>query len=177
MTIPMYKQTNIKGCSLYKGINGVFPAKPCALDCVINSPTITFASTDVSLMGTYSAPDVTRIENCQLTVEVEANSPDTRPLFSAGLQEWMIVSITGMINAVTRLEEVVRYTIFATGSLAEIPSVELSPGSEGKITLTMNCMSYKKIDQNNVVIDHIDRINRTVIIGGEDFSTPINQLL
>ena len=177
MPITNYKQTSIKGCSLYKGLNGEFPSVPCAIDVTINSPTITFASTDIAMMGTYSYPDVTRIDNCQLTVEVEAGSPDVRQLFSAELQEWRVISLSSVLNVHTGLEEIVKYTYFAKGHLTEIPSVEISPGSEGKITLTLNCLFYKKIDGDGKVIDLIDRLARTVVIGGNDFSSKINLML
>ena len=140
-------------------------------------PTITFASTDIAMMGTYSYPDVTRIDNCQLTVEVEAGSPDVRQLFSAELQEWRVISLSSVLNVHTGLEEIVKYTYFAKGHLTEIPSVEISPGSEGKITLTLNCLFYKKIDGDGKVIDLIDRLARTVVIGGNDFSSKINLML
>ena len=170
MAVSNSKFVGIKGCAVYRCENDVpITSAPQVDNVTITVPEITFNTVDVNIMGTVSIPDMTSLDNIQLSVNIPVDNPDAAELMQVGLQNWRISYVVSNVNN-QGVETITPCSIYATGFVTGIPNAEISKGGDGTADVTMNLMRFKKYTGERVDID-IDRSTGTLIIKGVNYNT------
>lgn len=170
MATSLTKFVGIKGCAVYRLIDGVPMTETPQVDNItISVPEITFGTTDVNMMGVVSIPDTTSIDNITLSVNIPIDNPDARHLMAVGLQEWKITYVVSNVSS-QGLETLTPCAIYARGWVNNIPNAEISKGGEGTADVSMNLMGFKKVVGTDVLFD-IDRSAGKLIINGINYNT------
>lgn len=173
-SIPSY--TAVKGCTIYPMEDGVASQEPAAVDVEITLPSIEFGTTDINQMGTVSVPNQTSVDNIQVSVNVPADSQNSRTLFKKGLAQWKICWVCEVVDP-AGLVDVEGWSVYCAGYIVSIPEGTKNPGSENSGAVNMNCVFYKKVRADGFVAYDIDRRSNKLVINGIDFRSEINALL
>lgn len=175
MSTQKYKSLPIKGAAIWAlNENGEpISSTPQADNVPITLPSIDFGTTDVNILGTVSVPDFTRLENFQVTVDINVDNPDSKPLKKIGRQSWKITYCNAFIDSATCLETLQGIVVYCNGFVGGIPNAEVNQGAENTATITMNCMSFKKQTQDGVIECDIDRSAGKIEIDGVNYTESV----
>lgn len=178
MSTQIHKSLPIKGAAIWACTEDWTPVSetPQADNVPITIPSIEFGTTDVPIMGTVSVPDFTRLDNFQLTADINVDNPDSKPLKRIGQQKWKVTYCTACINSATGLEELQGFVIYASGYVGGVPASEVNQGAENTATITMNCTSFKKQTIEGVIEQNIDRFAGKIEIDGVNYTSSIGAL-
>lgn len=176
VTIPQY--TTVKGCAIYRlDANGKPVSKePAAMDIDITIGEQSHPSTDISMMGTVSVPDQTRLDNFTITANINCDASEAAALNGPGLIGWEIKWVDEVVDP-SGLPDVIGWTVTAYGYIASTPEAMKNAGSENKGDITMNVVSFQKQNSKNEIVCDIDRSQNRLIRNGVDYREKVNQLL
>lgn len=178
MSVAVVKSLGIKGCAVYKYINGVVAATPSVDNVAISLPSIELETTTINLMGNLDVPDVSRIGNLQLTVTVPLDVKEAMDLAELGKSvKWLIKWCSMEYKSTTGEMTPKSFSVEATGLITSIPNAEVNAGAENTGTITMNLIAYRKVNNtDNIVAFEIDRGKGIFKINGDDLMDQFSAL-
>lgn len=176
--IALTKSLGVKGCAIYALSDAGKPLSntPIADNVSITLPAIELETNSINLMGTFDVPDVSRLGNMQLTVNVPLDVAASQELFTIGrLARWQITWCSQEYDSITGITAIKSYLVTATGFVTSIPNAEVNQGAENTGDVTMNLVTYSKIcTTDRKLIFAIDRGKGKFIINGEDIYAKFN---
>lgn len=175
MSVALVKSLGVKGCAVWKlDESGAPGASPNVDNVSVTLPSIELESTTINLMGSLDVPDISRIGNLQLSVNIPLDVSSAMDLLELGKSvSWLITWVSMEYDSVTGVTAPKAYNVIATGFVTSIPNAEVNAGSENTGDITMNLVSYvKTCVTDNKVQFAIDRgkgifsVNGVDLIGG-----------
>lgn len=160
MSVAIKKSLGVKGCAIWRvDENGSVGQNPNADNVSIQLPSIELETTTINLMGSLDVPDISRIGNLQLVVTVPVDVPESMELVELGKSvSWLITYCTMEYNSVTGETLPKSYSVNATGFITSVPNAEVNSGAENTSDITMNMISYKKVNNTDHITEfEIDR--------------------
>lgn len=160
MSLAIVKSLGVKGCAVWKiKEDGTTEQYPNVDNVSVQLPSVEFETTTINLMGGLDVPDMSRVGNLQLTVNVPVDVPDSMALIELGKSvSWLITYCSQEYDSVTGATTPKAYTITATGFISSIPNAEINAGAENTGDITMNLIAYKKINTTDRITEfEIDR--------------------
>lgn len=171
------KSLTINGCAVYKlDANGRASINPNIDNTTISLPAISFESTDIALMGTYSVVDYSRVQQMEISVNIPVDNSDALDLCTPGVQNWKITWCSSVFDSQSGVTIPKGFIIYARGLINNIPNAEISTGGENKADVTMSVISIKKVDLDGKVYYNIDRSKNVVEYNGVNYSGRVNRL-
>ena len=171
MSVSIVKSLGIRGCAVWKLDDNGTPGQYPNVDNVsVTLPSIELESSSLQLMGTLDVPDLSRIGNLQLSANIPLDVPSAMELLEMGkVVKWLITWCSQEYNSVTGETTPKSFTVEASGFITSIPNAEVNAGAENTGDITMNLISYKKINgTDNKVQFEIDRGKGIFNILGND---------
>lgn len=185
MLTTINKYTQIKGVTIYRCTsaeagalpnNWIVSPAPAAIDVDITLPEQSHPTTDIQMMGSISIPDQTRIDNMQLTVNINTDSLEASALSGAGIVYWKICWVDEVVDPSGNLS-LLGWTVYASGYIGAQPESAKNAGSENTGDLSMNVVSIKKQNSNGYVAYDINRLTNRLERGGINYRAALNALL
>ena len=171
MSLALVKSLGVKGCAVWKlDENGATGQNPNVDNVAVTLPSIELETTTINLMGSMDVPDLSRVGNLQLTVNVPLDVPEAMELCELGKTvSWLVTWCSQEYNSVTGETTPKAYSVNATGFISAIPNAEVNAGAENKDDITMNRISYKKTNITDKTIPfEIDRGKGIFRLNGKD---------
>ena len=171
MSIALKKSTGVKGVAVWKlDENGQPGQNPNVDNVAVTLPSIELETTTISMMGSLDVPDLSRVGNLQLTVNVPLDVPEAMELCELGKTvSWLVTWCSQEYNSVTGETTPKAYSVNATGFISAIPNAEVNAGAENTGDITMNLISYKKTNITDKTIPfEIDRGKGIFRLNGKD---------
>lgn len=160
MSVAIVKSLGVRGASVWKLDDNGTPGQSPNVDNVeITLPSIELETSSLQLMGTLDVPDLSRVGNLQLTVNVPLDVPSAMELLEMGkVVKWLITWCSQEYNSVTGETTPKSFTVEASGFITSIPNAAVNAGAENTGDITMNLISYKKTNKTDRVVQfEIDR--------------------
>lgn len=179
MSIAIKKSLGVKGCAVWKlDENGATGQNPNVDNVPVTLPAIELETTTINLMGSVDIPDLARIGNLQLTVNIPLDVPEAMELCELGKTvSWLITWCSQEYNAVTGETTPKAYSVNATGFVSAIPNAEVNAGAENTGDITMNLISYKKNNITDKTVPfEIDRGKGIFKVNGRDLYSQFSSL-
>lgn len=179
MSIAIKKSLGVKGCAVWKlDENGATGQNPNVDNVPVTLPSIELETTTINLMGSVDIPDLARIGNLQLTVNIPLDVPEAMELCELGKTvSWLITWCSQEYNAVTGETTPKAYSVNATGFVSAIPNAEVNAGAENTGDITMNLISYKKNNITDKTVPfEIDRGKGIFKVNGRDLYSQFSSL-
>lgn len=179
MSTAISKSLGVKGASVWKfDDNGNIGENPNVDNVSITLPSIEFETTSINLMGTLDVPDISRIGNLQLTVNVPLDVQSAMELCELGKTvKWLITWCTMIYDSISGATTPKSFKVEATGFITNIPNAEVNAGAENTGDITLNLIAYKKTNVSDQVIEfEIDRGKGIFKRNGEDLISKISSL-
>ena len=170
-SIPRY--TQVSGSSVYPAPDGQPTEMPAAIDCDVTLPTIGHPTTDVSMCGTYSVADQTRVDNLELSISCGTNREALELLKYESFIIRFVQQVETPENGTT---DYVQFTVYASGHVSSSGGSSLAIGGSPDGTITISCLRYRLL-QGDVELINIDRLAGKIMINGVDRRKKINSLL
>lgn len=171
MSVAIVKSLGVKGCAVWKlDDNGTPNQYPNVDNTEVNLPSIELETSSLQLMGTLDVPDLSRVGNLQLTVQVPLDVPSAMELLEMGkVVKWLITWCSQEYNSVTGETTPKSFTVEASGFVTSIPNSGVNPGADNTGTITMNLISYKKTNTTDRIVQfEIDRGKGIFNVLGKD---------
>ena len=171
MSLALVKSLGVKGCAVWKlDENGATGQNPNVDNVAVTLPSIELETTTINLMGSMDVPDLSRVGNLQLTVNVPLDVPEAMELCELGKTvSWLVTWCSQEYNSVTGETTPKAYSVNATGFISAIPNAEVNAGAENTGDITMNLISYKKTNITDKTIPfEIDRGKGIFRLNGKD---------
>ena len=171
MSLSVVKSLGVKGAAVWKlnddGSHGQYPNVD---NVAITLPSIELETSSLQLMGTLDVPDLSRVGNLQLTVNVPLDVPSAMELLEMGkVVKWMITWCSQEYDSVTGTTTPTSFTVMASGFITSIPNAEVNAGAENTGDITMNLISYKKTNTTDRIVQfEIDRGKGIFNVLGQD---------
>lgn len=170
-SIPRY--TQVSGSSVYPAPDGQPTETPAAIDCDVTLPTIGHPTTDVSMCGTYSVADQTRVDNLELSISCGTN----REALELLKHESFIIRFVQQVEDPEKgTTDYVQFTVYASGHVSSSGGSSLAIGGSPDGSITISCLRYRLL-QGDVELINIDRLAGKIMINGVDRRKKINSLL
>ena len=179
MSIAIQKSLGVKGAAVYKfDANGKVGQIPNVDNVSITLPSIELETSSLQLMGTLDVPDLSRVGNLQLTVNVPLDVPSAMELLEMGkVVKWLITWCSQEYNSVTGETTPKSFTVEASGFITSIPNAEVNAGAENTGDITMNLISYKKTNTTDRLVQfEIDRGKGIFNVLGKDLISQFTSL-
>ena len=179
MSVALVKSLGVKGAAVWKlDENGAVGSNPNVDNVSIQLPSIELETTTIQLLGSLDIPDLSRIGNLQLTVTVPLDVKEAMDLCELGKSvRWLITWASMEYNSITSETVAKSFTVEAAGFITSIPNAEVNAGAENTGDITMNLISYKKINNSdNIVAFEIDRGKGIFKLNGKDLINSISSL-
>lgn len=170
-SIPRY--TQVSGSSVYPAPDGQPTETPAAIDCDVTLPTIGHPTTDVSMCGTYSVADQTRVDNLELSISCGTNKEALELLKYESFIIRFVQQVENHENGTTDYEQ---FTVYASGHVSSSGGSSLAIGGSPDGNITISCLRYRLL-QGDVELINIDRLAGRIMINGVDKRARINSLL
>lgn len=165
----------IKGCSIYRVVDGVADEKPCAIDCTITPPAISFETATIQMMGSLTMPDQSRLGDMQLSITVPSNNENSINLSGKGLKSYAArwaQEVTDPSGAI----RVVGGVLYMSGYVTQVPESAKNPGGEGTADYNVSLVKYRTLIDGKEMYN-IDRSAGKLVINGEDYRSEVDELL
>ena len=165
----------IKGCSIYQVVDGVADEEPCAIDCTITPPAISFETATIQMMGSLTMPDQSRLQDLQLSITVPSNNVNSINLSGKGLKSYAArwaQEVTDPSGAV----RIISGVIYMSGYVTQVPESAKNPGGEGTSDYNVSLVKYRCLVDNEEMYN-IDRSAGKLVINGEDYRSEVDELL
>ena len=103
MSVAIVKSLGVRGAAVWKlDDNGTPGQYPNVDNVAITLPSIELETSSLQLMGTLDVPDLSRVGNLQLTVNVPLDIPSAMELLEMGkVVKWLITWCSQEYNSVT----------------------------------------------------------------------------
>lgn len=179
MSISIAKSLGIRGCAVWKvDDNGATGQYPNVDNTEVTLPSIELETSSLQLMGTLDVPDLSRVGNLQLTVNVPLDIPSAMELLEMGkVVKWLITWCSQEYNSVTGETTPKSFTVEASGFITSIPNAEVNAGAENTGAITMNLISYKKTNTTDRLVQfEIDRGKGIFNVLGKDLISQFTSL-
>lgn len=174
----MYQQIDIlgvvKGCTVYKMIDGVVEDKPCTIDAEVSLPQITHPSYTMQCMGDMELADQTRINAMTCGINCEPGVIQSK-LMGKGIQSY-VIRWAQEIKRADGTFELVPYVAYVSGIPREDVSATVRPGDATTGTLSIDTLKYR-LTAGDKEIRYVDRLAGILKINGEDYRAEINSML
>lgn len=171
MSLALVKSLGVKGCAVWKlDENGAAGQNPNVDNVAVTLPSIELESTTVNLMGSLDIPDLSRIGNLQLSVNIPLDIPEALELLELGKSvRWLITWCSQFYNSVTSETTPKAFTVEVSGFVTAIPNAEINAGAENTGDVTMNLISIKKTNVTDKIVEYeIDRGKGIFKVRGND---------
>ena len=171
MSIAITKSLGVRGCAVWKLDAGGKPGENPNVDNVaVTLPSIELESTTINLMGSLDVPDLSRIGNLQLTVNIPLDVPEALKLIELGKSvKWLITWCSQFYDSVTGATTPKAFNVEASGFVTAIPNAEINAGAENTGDVTMNLISIKKTNVTDKTVEYeIDRGKGIFRLHGDD---------
>lgn len=171
MSVAIVKSLGVKGCAVWKlDDNGTPNQYPNVDNTEVNLPSIDLETSSLQLMGTLDVPDLSRVGNLQLTVNVPLDVPSAMELLEIGkVVKWLITWCSQEYNSVTGETTPKSFTVEASGFVTSIPNAPVNAGAENTGVIAMNLISFKKTNTTDRIVQfEIDRGKGIFNVLGKD---------
>ena len=174
MSVAIVKSLGVRGAAVWKlDDNGTPGQYPNVDNVAITLPSIELETSSLQLMGTLDVPDLSRVGNLQLTVNVPLDVPSAM----GKVVKWLITWCSQEYNSVTGETTPKSFTVEASGFITSIPNAEVNAGAENTGDITMNLISYKKTNTTDRLVQfEIDRGKGIFNVLGKDLISQFTSL-
>lgn len=179
MSIAITKSLGVRGCAVWKLDAEGHPGENPNVDNVaVTLPSIELESTTINLMGSLDVPDVSRIGNLQLSVNIPLDVPKALELIELGKSvQWHITWCSQFYDSTTGATTPKAFRVEASGFVTSIPNAEINAGAENTGDVTMNLIAIKKINATDNKVEYeIDRGKGIFMVGDTDMIGGISSL-
>lgn len=179
MSIAITKSLGVRGCAVWKlGADGKPGENPNVDNVAVTLPSIELESTTIQLMGSLDVPDVSRIGNLQLSVNIPLDVPKALELIELGKSvQWHITWCSQFYDSITGATTPKAFRVEVSGFVTSIPNAEINAGAENTGDVTMNLISIKKINATDNKVEYeIDRGKGIFMVGDTDMIGGISSL-
>jgi phage tail tube protein FII len=164
----------VKGCSIYKMIDGVVEGKPVAIDAEVSLPQITHPTYTMQCMGDMELADQTRVNPMTLGINCEPSIIQSK-LMGKGVQSY-VIRWAQEVKRANGIFELIPYIVYVSGIPREDVSATVRPGEGTTGTLNIDVVKYRLVE-NGQELRYIDRVAGILKINGEDFRAEIDAML
>lgn len=171
MSLALVKSLGVKGCAVWKlDAEGKRGERPNVDNVAVTLPSIELESTTINLMGSLDIPDLSRIGNLQLSVNIPLDVPEALELIELGKSvQWHITWCSQFYDSVTGTTTPKAFRVEVSGFVISIPNAEINAGAENTGDVTMNLIAIKKVNStDNKVVYEIDRGKGIFKVHGDD---------
>lgn len=171
MSLALVKSLGVKGCAVWKlDENGATGQNPNVDNVAVTLPSIELETTTINLMGSLDVPDLSRVGNLQLTVNVPLDVPEAMELCELGRSvRWLITWCSQLYDSVTGATTPKAFNVEVSGFVTAIPNAEINAGAENTGDVTMNLISIKKTNATDKIVEYeIDRGKGIFKVRGDD---------
>lgn len=171
MSIALVKSLGVKGCAVWKyNEEDKVGENPNVDNVAVTLPSIEFETTTINLMGSLDVPDLSRIGNLQLTVNIPLDVPEALKLIELGKSvKWLITWCSQFYDSITGATTPKAFNVEASGFVTAIPNAEINAGAENTGDVTMNLISIKKTNVTDKNVEYeIDRGKGIFRLNGKD---------
>lgn len=179
MSIAITKSLGVKGCAVWKyNEEGKVGEHPNVDNVAVTLPSIELESTTINLMGSLDVPDLSRIGNLQLTVNIPLDVPEALKLIELGKSvRWLITWCSQLYDSTTGTTTPKAFNVEVSGFVTGIPNAEVNAGAENTGDVTMNLIAIKKINATDNKVEYeIDRGKGIFMVGDTDVIGGISSL-
>ena len=171
MSLALVKSLGVKGCAVWKlDENGATGQNPNVDNVAVTLPSIELETTTINLMGSLDVPDLSRIGNLQLTVNIPLDVPEALKLIELGKSvRWLITWCSQLYDSITGTTTPKAFNVEVSGFVTAIPNAEVNAGAENTGDVTMNLVSIKKTNATDGIVEYeIDRGKGIFKVRGDD---------
>ena len=179
MSIAITKSLGVRGCAVWKlDAEGKRGENPNVDNVAGTLPSIELESTTINLMGSLDVPDVSRIGNLQLSVNIPLDVPKAMELCELGKSvQWHITWCSQFYDSVTGATTPKAFRVEVSGFVTSIPNAEINAGAENTGDVTMNLIAIKKINATDNKVEYeIDRGRGIFKVRGDDLIGQFSRL-
>lgn len=171
MSLALVKSLGVKGCAVWKlDAEGKPGENPNVDNVAVTLPSIELESTTINLMGSLDIPDLSRIGNLQLSVNIPLDVPEALELIELGKSvQWHITWCSQFYDSVTGVTTPKAFRVEVSGFVTAIPNAEINAGAENTGDVTMNLIAIKKVNATDNKVEYeIDRGRGIFKVRGDD---------